>query len=326
MAKADGKPGRAAAAADPLDIRIRAAWLYYIEGLTQEQVAQHLGISRIKALRLLAASREEGLVQISINAKAARQVALERELRHHLKLEDVTVVPAAQNGENTFRVVGHAAGHYLSEQMRDGLKVGIGWGATLQASLNSIAWRDVERCSFVSLLGGLTHATALNPSAVAWRLADFYKAEFYQITAPVYVDDPGLARLLWAQPVLGQLRSHAQKLDLAMVSVGGMSPDATIFREDMLSWEADGRALKAAGAVGDILCQFLDAQGRILDHSANRRAMAVGLDELTSARVVIASGGADKAAAIRAGAAAIHAKVLVTDETAAEALLELPPL
>lgn len=36
----------------------------------------------------------------------------------------------------------------------------------------------------VSLLGGLAHAAAHNPSAVAWRLAEFYKTELFQIAAP----------------------------------------------------------------------------------------------------------------------------------------------
>ena len=30
------------------DLRIRAAWLYYMEGLTQDQVAQELGMTRAR--------------------------------------------------------------------------------------------------------------------------------------------------------------------------------------------------------------------------------------------------------------------------------------
>jgi DNA-binding transcriptional regulator LsrR (DeoR family) len=56
--------------ADQDELKLRAAWLYYIEGLTQEQVAQNLDISRIKAFRLLAATRDEGIVQISLNSHA----------------------------------------------------------------------------------------------------------------------------------------------------------------------------------------------------------------------------------------------------------------
>ena len=82
-------------------------------------------------------------------------------------------------------------------------------------------------------------------------------------------------------------------------------------------------SLKAAGAVGDVLCHFIDAQGRIVQHPVNQRVMAVSPSELTMiGQVAIAAGGAGKAQAIRAAVLATNAKVLITDEGAAEALLQ----
>lgn len=68
--------------ADQDELKLRAAWLYYIEGLTQEQVAQNLDISRIKAFRLLAATRDEGIVQISLNSHAEPLIRLQRALEN----------------------------------------------------------------------------------------------------------------------------------------------------------------------------------------------------------------------------------------------------
>ncbi len=324
MAQIDFSPDRPSSASDPLDLRVRAAWLYYIEGLTQEQVAARLGISRIKVLRLLAAAREEGLVQIRINAKAGQQVALERKLETRFGLAEAIVVPSGADDITTAAFIGHAAGVYVSEQMRGGMTVGIGWGATLQASLKSLAWREVGGVTVISLLGGLTHATALNPSAVAWLLADYFKAECYQITAPAYVPDEALAAALWGQPDLRELRRRAGTIDLALVSVGDVSEVATIFRQNMLPW-SEGRSLKAAGAVGDLLGHFIDAKGRLVDHPVNRRVMAISPEEIGRVpKVVIASGGIRKVQAIRAGIAACGASVLITDEATAETLLETP--
>ena len=55
------------------EAKVRAAWLYYVEGLTQEQIAEALGLSRIKVIRMLAAARSEGLVKIRIDARSARR-------------------------------------------------------------------------------------------------------------------------------------------------------------------------------------------------------------------------------------------------------------
>ncbi len=305
---------------DNADLRVRAAWLYYMEGLTQEQVAARLGISRIRVLRLLAASREDGTVQIRINARSTRQVALARRLEQAFGLDEAVVVPAPEDEAQLSTLIGHAVGAYLSDEIRDGQAVGIGWGATLQKALLSVSRRPVAGVKIVSLLGGLTHSTGVNPSAVAWRLADLYEAECYQITAPVFASDETMRAGLWQHPELRQVRERAPALDLAFVSVGSVTADDTIFRLGLLSPE-DARSLAEAGAVGDVLCHFVDAAGRVVDHPINRRVMAIPPAELRAVpKVVLAAGGRRKLAAIRAALAATGARVLVTDEGTAEAL------
>lgn len=309
------------------ELKLRAAWLYYVEGLTQERVAQHLGISRIKVLRLLAATRNDGTVHITINSEAESIVKLERALEKHLGLFEAVVVPASNQSEETLAtVIGQATGRYVSQQVGNGLTIGVGWGATLQVCMRSLVWREVENMSVVSLLGGLTHATADNPSAVAWRLADFYHTELYQITAPVFLPDNSLVKALWKQKDLSDLHERAVGADIVLLSVGDVSRQASIFRRNILDW-SEGQALKAAGAVGDVLCHFIDSAGTVLDHPVNRRVMAVHPTEIRKVpKVVISSGGMRKVHAIRAGIAATRAKMLITDVVAAQALLELPPL
>src|SRR5688572_26837061 len=76
------------------DLKVKAAWLYYVEGLTQEQIARHLNISRLKVLRMLAACNEEGIVRISIEGETSSQVKLERNLEARYGLEEAVVVPS----------------------------------------------------------------------------------------------------------------------------------------------------------------------------------------------------------------------------------------
>jgi DNA-binding transcriptional regulator LsrR (DeoR family) len=73
-----------------------------------------------------------------------------------------------------------------------------------------------------------------------------------------------------------------------------------------------------------VLCHFLDANGRVVDHPVSRRVISVGLDDLRRVpRIVIAAGGRRKVAAIGAALKAMAAKVLITDEAAARGLLGL---
>ena len=47
-----------------LDQKVRAAWMYYIAGLNQSEIASQLGTSRPVVQRLIAAAKDEGIVSI----------------------------------------------------------------------------------------------------------------------------------------------------------------------------------------------------------------------------------------------------------------------
>lgn len=303
------------------DAKVRAAWLYYVEGLTQEQIADALGLSRIKVIRMLAAARSEGLVKIRIDARSTRQAMLERGLVTTLGLDEAVVVPAARDAASVSSLVGYAAGLWLSDKLADGMSLAVGWGRTLSQALRGIQPRQIDSMSVVSLLGGLTHSRSINPSAVARRVADLFGADCFQLTAPVFVSNAELCAALWREPTLRELRERARAADIALVSVGDLVPGSTLFREGLLP-QSDLASLKKAGAVGDLVCHFIDEQGELVDHPVNRRIMAVSPADLKGIRLVaIAAGGANKEQAIRAALRASDAKVLITDESAAEALL-----
>ncbi|MCC6870317.1 MAG: hypothetical protein IT522_15980 [Burkholderiales bacterium] len=309
----------AAAAATAHDLAVRVAWHAFVEGRTQAEIATALGLSRTKVARLVGTARDTGIVRIRVRAAGAAQIARERELVACFGLEQAIVVPATPATVDAH--VGAAAGAFLRETIRPGMTVAVGWGATLSACARALATRPVARLGIVSLLGGMTHSRAINPSAVARRMADAFAAQCHQLTAPLVVASEATRDLLWREPGLTRVRARARRADLALVSVGGIDPDATLFREGLLS-EAERHDLVAAGAVGDVLCQFLDAAGNTLDHPVNRRMVAVPPDELAQVRrVVVASGGLHKVRALRAALAALPVTVLITDEAAAGALI-----
>ena len=62
------------------DVKTRIAWLYYVEGMTQDEVANLVGMNRSRVLRILAAARQDGTVQIRVTTRMSRCVELERRL------------------------------------------------------------------------------------------------------------------------------------------------------------------------------------------------------------------------------------------------------
>lgn len=303
------------------DVRTRAAWLYYMEGLTQDAIAQALGLTRARVLRMLASCREDGTVQINVTSPLTRCVVFERALEKRYGLERAIVIPRPQDENNGAVLIGAATGSYLSTILTDGLTIGLGWGRTVSSSLPNLPQKQFKRLTVVSLLGGLTRASNFNPSEFAWRFADRLGAECFMMAAPVFAPDAATREALVNHSGMEDVFNHAGRLDVALISVGAVAPPhSTLLRYNLLTQD-EIASLVRAGAVGDVLCRFLDAEGRMLDHPLNDRVISVPPTMLRRARrIVLASGGWEKAAAVLAALRLLKPEVLITDEVVAETL------
>jgi hypothetical protein len=61
-------------------LAIRAAWLHYVGGLRQAEVAKRIGVPSVKAHRLIARAVAEGAVKVSIEGEIIECIALEQAL------------------------------------------------------------------------------------------------------------------------------------------------------------------------------------------------------------------------------------------------------
>ena len=302
-------------------LRARAIWLYHVEGLTQNDIANQLGISRVMVVRLLADARRRNEVRITIAAPLIDVLLLEREVETRFGINRVIVAPCADPEADPVKVIAAAAGNFISGEMRAGMTVGVGWGRTLFNTLPFITGATLDDFRVVSLLGGIAAARRFNPAEFAWQFAELFQGEGFLIPAPAVVDSPETKHALLERCGLSAIFEMADKLDMALLSCGGISSMTTSYRTGYLS-ESDRRSLIEAGAIGDVLYNFIDQNGELVDHEVNSRVISVNLARLrrTPERVLI-SGGKDKLNAIRATIRTIGPTTLVTDEQTAKALL-----
>lgn len=301
--------------------RTRIAWLYYVEGLTQAEIAELLGISRVKVVRDLQACRQTGLVQIQINGRLAPCVALERALVQRFGLAQAVVVPTPHDPIHLPATLGVAVGAWLSERIGPGQTLGIGWGRTLHWSVRALRRREVPGLTVVSLLGGIGRGSEINMYETASRVAETLGAQCYYLAAPAYASSAALRDMLLDQAGLREVLERARRADIAVVSVGSLGPESTNRQIGLLEPE-DLAGLEAEGAVGDLLCTFLDAEGRAIDHPLNRRAVGLPVEDLKRLPTrALASGGPEKVPVIRAALMGGYVNTLITDERTAEALV-----
>ena len=302
-------------------LRARAIWLYHVEGLTQNDIATQLGISRVMVVRLLADARRRNEVRITIAAPLIDVLLLEREVETRFGINRVIVAPCTDPDTDPVKVIAAAAGNFISSEMRAGMTVGVGWGRTLVDTLPFITGATLDDFRVVSLLGGIAAAWRFNPAEFAWQFAELFQGEGFLIPAPGVVDSPETKHALLERCGLSAIFEMADKLDMVLLSCGGISSMTTSYRTGYLS-ESDRRSLIEAGAIGDVLYNFIDQNGELVDHEVNSRVISVNLARLrrTPERVLI-SGGKDKLNAIRATIRTISPTTLVTDEQTAKALM-----
>lgn len=308
---------------DDATMRLRAAWLYHAFGLTQSEVAEHLGIGRSTVIRLLEEARQRGEVKITIEDRLPDLAELSVRLEHALELDEAIVVPAPAGEADTRRAVGLALGRLLSEAISDDMTIGVGWGRTLNAALESFNPPKRQGVKVMSLMGGAVETQFASPFEFAWRLATALQAECFLFPAPLVVDSAETRVRLMADRGIARLCSLADSLDLAVVSAGGLTERSGSLVRQLITGE-ETTELLCQGCVADIMCNFIDGQGRLVDHPISERVMSVGLERLKAARhKVLASGGRERATAILAVHRSVRCNTLVTDEHAARALLDL---
>jgi DNA-binding transcriptional regulator LsrR (DeoR family) len=317
----DGPSAEPVNADEQLNIRI--AWHYYVSSLTQQQIADLLGITRLRVNKALAICRETGLVQIRITSPLASCIALEQRLQARFGLERVTVVPSPDDPARIFRVLGAGVAPTLEAHLRDGCTVAVGWGRTLRQAVRELRGKPLSGMTVVSLLGGLHYGSANNTVELASSLAGLFGGAYYYLAAPVFAPSEAYRDMIMAEPSVQAVLAQARQADLALLTVGDLS-ERSLMLELGLVDAADAGSLKAAGAVGDLLGRWLDKEGREVDHPFNRRAISLDLADLQRVKkVVLVSGGPYKAEIIQAVLRRQVVHELVIDEDAAAQLLRV---
>ena len=76
-------------------LMIKAAWYYYFEEMTQQHVAELMGITRMRVIKLLEKARQTGIIQFRLRKDGESRMQLERNLMSAFGLQDAFVIPAA---------------------------------------------------------------------------------------------------------------------------------------------------------------------------------------------------------------------------------------
>jgi DNA-binding transcriptional regulator LsrR (DeoR family) len=309
---------------DLYEFLARIAHRYYIDDRTQEEIAREFALSRPKVQRLLVQARRIGVVSIAIQAPPWLHLELEDEFRAEFKLTDAIVSASPADPKSRREAVARSAAQYLERRLAKGTVVAVGHGRDTGEIPRFFRPAQRLECAFVSAMGGSTKVDApTNPNEICRALAERCGGRAESLYAPAYVESAEMRDGLLQQEAIAHTLKLATQASVALVGIGGTDDECTMVRSGCLSVAEIGR-LRGQGAVGDVLGNYVDIDGKPISSPHRNRLVALSLEDLRRIGTVVAVvSEAEKPPAILGTLRAGAIDVLIVDETNARAVLDL---
>jgi len=270
----------------------------------------------LRVNRLLDKARKAGIIQFSVREGDSKRMIVERELITQFGLKDAFVVPSPINEQDINESVAQAAAMYIHERLDKSGYINMGYGDTSSRILNHLANICEFPVNVVSLTGGVNYYLPNTRSSI-------FNAKLYLTPAPLLMASEDIVKAMEQEPSVKQIRHMATLAQMSIVGIGGVDSNATLLTNGTLN-HSDVLLLSMQGAVGDMLCHFIDKDGNVIQSSLERRLMSTSLEQLKEMNNSIGvAGGNTKAEAILAALKGKYLDVLITDETTASNVLRL---
>lgn len=293
----------------------KCAWYYYLENMTQQNIAELLDISRMRVIKLLERARETGLVQFQIKSENFTTMSMERRLAEKYCLNDVFIVPTPADKSHLNDSIARGAAIHIANHIKKGDFVNLGYGDTLSKVLNHLAMISDFPISFVSLTGGVNYYL---PNA----RSNIFNARLYLMPTPLVASSKEMADAMRKEASVTEISQMLPHSTTTVVGIGSMSPFSTISKEGIVS-KNDLLLLKMQGAIGDVLSHFIDKNGNLVQNPLEDRLISTPLPLLKQmSNVIGVAAGIEKVEAIRAALVGKYLNVLITDEVTASLLLD----
>lgn len=303
-------------------LKIKIAFLYYSCGMTQEEIASRLSLTRQKVNAAIGTLRDDGIVSISVCGGASEYARYEQTLESEFSLKRVIVSPSYDDPALAFLKVANTAAQYLEGEISNGDRVGVSWGRTLKATVREMRFSHKSDCCVVQLMGAQSmDGFGTKSDDIVRSLAEKLDCASYLLYAPVIVSRKETKDLLIGEKPIMRSFEAMEGCDVGIFGIGEINEDAPMNKLGYLS-DGDIERLRTDGFVADIGLNPIRADGSydgcfLGERLLNATPECIGKMKNT---VGIAS-GAQKARAVTAALRSGLIKTLIIDEILAKQII-----
>lgn len=299
--------------------------LYYVEKLTQTEIAERLELSTPKVNRLLQHARDQGYVNFVIRTPFQHLFELESRLKAVFGLQEAIVIPAVGDTNSALlSAIGMVAADFFLEHIRDGDVVAITPGTTVQAVAQSLDSSRPYNVEIVPILGSIQGDIESDMNFLATRMSERLNAKAYQLHAPAFVETKENRDIVRSMAPVKNILDIARKANVALLGVGTVDPETSRFVEFTALSEEDMQKIADKCGVGEISAHVYNIEGQPCSQEFADRVIGLTLEEIKKIpyRIGVAASAA-KALPIYGALRGGYLHALITDEAAARGVLDL---
>ena len=303
---------------DPI---LQAAWLYYHDNLTQQEIADILGVSRATVINYLNSARDQHVVTISVKPEVMNTISLAQELCERFALEDALIIPEDGGRGNLIDRIGAAAAHYVGLSCQSGDVIGVAWGRTVLAMSTRIPPTTATDLKVVQIVGSMLLDDGTSAEVCTANIAHRLGAVCVNLHLPALLSSRDLRDALMTEAMVVDQFDLIRRCSQVYFGICTLERDSLVYNSGLTTPQSS-ITYQEGGAVGVIAGRFYDRQGRPVLAEIDDRRIGITLQELKEIpkRIAVA-GGPEKVKPILAALVGGYVTTLITDEATARGVL-----
>ncbi|MFD0957944.1 sugar-binding transcriptional regulator [Paenibacillus chungangensis] len=244
--------------------------------------------------------------------------SLEKELQNAFGLSRVIVVAGdSDHSLQTKRELGRAACQVLRETVRQGDVVAVTGGTTIAQVANQLVLSaSAKDVWFVPARGGLGESLDYQANTLASTMAKRTGGHYRLLHVPDFLGEEAYSSIM-GEPNIREIVDVIRSSRIVVHGIG----DAKVMARRRRLKETDVAAMTEEGALAEAFGYYFDQNGAVVH---KMQTVGLRLEDIVNTEVVIGvAGGKSKADAIASIMRFGHNDVLITDEAAATAIVEM---
>lgn len=292
------------------------ATLYYEKSLTQQEIADVLGLTRQTVSKLINDAKNEGIVEIKVRNPQKDCGEMEDEICKHFNINKCIVCGVSGKNEELRRLMTvKVASEYLLPIFNEGnLKVAVSWGRTVQNLIEQLPEIKTENNVVFPLFGATDNENSyFSSNELARGMADKIGANVKYAWFPYLADGKEDCELVKKLSYYNKMQELWNSADVAIVGIGN-TEILEIFGKTF------GYSNKHSQITGDIATHFFNDNGKIINLYDN--TLCASYENIKNAKQTIAIAcGDNKVNAIKGALKTKLINTLITDEITAKKII-----